>query len=89
MCDRGDESGVNARWQYREEVRERVRSAPNDRGLRRALQATTKQLKRTRAEAVQRYLENILANSKGVSETVINLAVQTPQGDAFGRKEDV
>ena len=49
---------LNARWQDREDARKRIRSAPNDRGLRRALKATTKQLKRTRAEAVQRLFED-------------------------------
>ena len=49
---------LNARWQDREDARKRVRSAPNDRGLRQALKATIKQLKRTRAEAVQRSFED-------------------------------
>ena len=48
---------LNTRWQDREDATKRVRSAPNDRGLRRALKATTKQLKRTRAEAVQRLFD--------------------------------
>ena len=33
-------AGFNARWQDREDARKRVRSAPNDRGLRRSLKAT-------------------------------------------------
>ena len=56
---------MNARWQDREGARKRVRSAPNDRGLRRALKATTKQLKRTRAEAVQRFFEDYVSQLEG------------------------
>ena len=55
---------LNARWQDREDARKRVRSAPNDRGLRRALKATTKQLKRKRAEAVQRFFEDYVSQLK-------------------------
>ena len=47
--------------QDRKDERKRVRSAPNDRGLRRALKATTKQLKRTRAEAGQRFFEDYVS----------------------------
>ena len=56
---------LNARWQGREDARKRVRSAPNDHGLRRALKATTKQLKRTRAEAVQRFFEDYVSQLEG------------------------
>ena len=56
---------LNARWQDREDARKRVRSAPNDRGLRRALKATTKRLKRTRAEAVQRFFEYYVSQLQG------------------------
>ena len=56
---------LNARWQDREDARKRVRSAPNDRGLRRAFKATTKQLKRTRAEAVQRFFEDYVSQLEG------------------------
>ena len=49
---------LNARWQDGEDARKRVRSAPNNLGLRRGLKATTKQLKRTRPEAVQRCFED-------------------------------
>ena len=52
---------MNARWQDREDARKRVRSAPNDRGLRRALKAITKQLKRTRAEAVETFFEDYVS----------------------------
>ena len=52
---------LNARLQDREDERKRVRSAPNERGLRRALKATTKQLKRTRAEAGQRFFEDYVS----------------------------
>ena len=48
-----------------EDARKRVRSAPNDRGLRRALKATTKQLKRTRAEAVQRFFQEYVTQYEG------------------------
>ena len=65
---------LNARWQDREDARKRVRFAPNDLGLRRAFKATTKQLKRTRAELYRGSSTITLANSKGVSEKVINLA---------------
>ena len=56
---------MNARWQDREDAGKRVRSAPNVRGLRRTLKATTKQLKRTRAEAVQRLFEDIVRLLEG------------------------
>ena len=65
---------LNARWQDREDARKRVRSAPNDCGLRRALKATTKQLKRTRAEAVQRFLEDYVSQLEG----------RMREGDQFG-----
>ena len=58
---------LNARWQDREDARKRVRSAPNDRGLRRTLTATTKQLKRTRAEAVQTFFEDYVNQLEGIS----------------------
>ena len=41
------------------------RQYANDRGLRRALKATTKQLKRTRAEAVQRFFEDYVSQLEG------------------------
>ena len=56
---------LNARWQDREDTRKRVRFAPNDRGLRQALKATVKQLKRTRAEAVQRFFEDYVSQLEG------------------------
>ena len=56
---------LNARWQDREDAGKRVCSAPNDRGLRRALKATTKQLKRTWAEAVERFFEDYVSQIKG------------------------
>ena len=56
---------MNARWQGREDERKRVRSAPNDRGLRRALKATTKQLKRTLTEAVRRFFEDYVSQLEG------------------------
>ena len=65
---------LNARWQDREDARKRVRSAPNDRGLRRALKATTKQLKRTRAEAIQRFFEDYVSQLEG----------RIREGDQFG-----
>ena len=49
---------LDARLQDGEDARKRLRAASNDRGLRRALKATSKHLKRTRAEAVQRLFEN-------------------------------
>ena len=66
--------GLNARWQDREDARKRVRSAPNDRGLRRALKAATKQLKRTRAEAVQRFFKDYVSQFEG----------RIREGDQFG-----
>ena len=65
---------LNARWQDKEDARKRVRSAPNGRGLRRALKATTKQLKRTRAEAVQRFFEDYVSQLEG----------RIREGDQFG-----
>ena len=65
---------LSARWQDREDARKRVRSAPNDRGLRRALKATTKQLNRTRAEAVQRFFEDYVSQLEG----------RIREGDKFG-----
>ena len=65
---------LNTRWQDREDARKWVRSAPNDRGLRRALKATTKQLKRTRAEAVQRFFEDYVSQLEG----------RIREGDQFG-----
>ena len=56
---------VTARWQDREDARKRVRYAPNGRGLQRALKATTKQLKRTRAEAVQTFFKNYVSQLEG------------------------
>ena len=65
---------LNARWQDREDARKRVRSAPHDRGLRRGLKVTAKQLKRTRAEAVQRFLEDYVSQLEGLIR----------EGDQFG-----
>ena len=56
---------LHARWQDREDARKPARSAINDRGLRQALKATTKQLKRTRAEAVQRFFEDYVSQLEG------------------------
>ena len=56
---------LHARWQDREDASKRVRSAPNDRGLRQALTATTKQLNRTQAEAVQRFFEDYVSQLEG------------------------
>ena len=56
---------LNARWQDRENARKRVRFSPNDRGLWQALKATIKQLKRTRAEAVQRFFEDYVSQLEG------------------------
>ena len=64
---------LNARWQDTQHARKRARSAPNNRGLRRALKATTKQLKRTRAEAVRRFFEYYVSQLEG-RKKVINLA---------------
>ena len=65
---------LHARWQDREDARKRVRSAPNDRGLRQVLMATAKQLKRTRAEAVQRFFEDFVSQLEG----------RMREGDRFG-----
>ena len=56
---------MSARRQDREGARKRVRFAPFDRGLRRSLKAATKQLKRTRAEAVQRFFEDYVSQLEG------------------------
>ena len=56
---------LNARWQDREDARKRVRCAPHDRDLRRALKATTRQLKRTRAEAVLKFFEDYVSQLEG------------------------
>ena len=58
-------SELDARWQDREDARKRLRSAPNDRGVRRALKATSKQLTRTRAETVQRFFEDYVSQLEG------------------------
>ena len=50
---------LNARWLDGEYARKRVCSAPNDRGLREAFKAATKQLKRTRVETVWRFLKEL------------------------------
>ena len=55
---------LNARWQDREDATKRVRSAPDDRGLRQVLKATTKQLKRTREEAVRRFFIDYVSQLK-------------------------
>ena len=65
---------LNARRQDREDARKRLRSAPNHRGLRRALKATSKQLTRTRAEAVERFFEDYLCQFEG----------RIREGDQFG-----
>ena len=49
----------------REDERKRVRSATNDRGLRRSSKATSKQLKLTRVEAVQRFFEDYVSQLEG------------------------
>ena len=64
---------MDARWQDREDARKQLSSAPNDPGLRRALKATSKQPKRTRAEAVQRFFEDYVSQLEGY-----------PEGDQFG-----
>ena len=56
---------LDAPWQDREDTRKRLRSAQKDRGLRRALNATRDQLKRTRAEAVQRFFEYYVSQLEG------------------------
>ena len=74
MCDRRGKSRVERTiWQDREDARKRVRSAPNDHDLRRALK-TTKQLKRTLAEAVQRFFEDHVSQLEG----------RIREGDQFG-----
>ena len=50
---------LDARCQDREDARKRLRSAPNDRGLRRALKMTRKRQKRTRAEAGTEVLRSL------------------------------
>ena len=65
---------LNALWQDGEDARKRVRSAPNDRVLRRGMKATTKQLNRTRAEAVQRFFEDYVRQLEG----------RMREGDQFG-----
>ena len=55
-------------------TRKRLRSAPNDRGLRRALKVTSKQLKHTRAEAVERFFEDYVSQLEGPIR----------EGDQFG-----
>ena len=65
---------LSARCQDSEDARKRVHSAPNDRGLRRALKTTTKQLERTRAEAVQKFFE----------DHVSQLEWRIREGDQFG-----
>ena len=68
----------NARRQDREDARKRIRSAPNDRGLRRALKATTKQPKRTRAEAVQRFHKLLNTKSPTLDPSIVNELKQWP-----------
>ena len=52
---------LKPRWQNRENARKRAPPAPDYRGLLRALKATIKQLKRTRAETVQRFFEDYVS----------------------------
>ena len=56
---------LHARWQDRIDARKRIRCALNDRGLWQALKATTKQLKRTRAETVQSFFEDNVSQLEG------------------------
>ena len=65
---------LSARRQDREDARTQVSSAPNDRGLRRALRATIKQLNRTRAAAAQRFSEDYVSEIGG----------RIREGDQFG-----
>ena len=71
---------LNARCQDKEDAREHVHSAPNDRGLegdnclQQGLKATIKQLKRTRAEALQRFFEDYVSHLEG----------RIREGDEFG-----
>ena len=68
---------------------ETASSVSNDGCLRRALKATSEQLKRTRAELYKGPSKITSANSKGVSEKVASLASTTPEGGGCGRKEHV
>ena len=54
-------------------------SAPNDRGLRRALRATTKRLNRTRAETAQTFSEGYVSEIAG----------RIREGDQFGFYEQL
>ena len=65
---------LDARWQDREDAWKRLRSAPNYRGLRRALKASSKQLKRTRMEAAERFFEDYVSQIEGCNR----------EGDQFG-----
>ena len=78
-----------ARWQDREDARKRVRSAPNGRGLRGALKAITKQLKRTRAEAAHMFFEDYVNQVEGRSREGDQFDFYKHQGDRCGREEDV
>ena len=45
------------RWLEKEDARMRLRANPSERNLRRAWKTATKQLKRARAEGLQRFFE--------------------------------
>ena len=78
---------LDARWQDRQDARKRLRSAPNYRNLRRALKSISKQLKRTRAEAVQRFFEDYVSQLEGrVREDGV---LQTSKRDRCRRENGV
>ena len=65
---------LHARWLEREDARTRLRANPSDRNLRNAVKTVTKQLKRARAEGVQRFFQ----------EHVSQLEGRIREGDQFG-----
>ena len=63
-----------ARWLESEDARTRLRANPSDGNLRRTLKAATKQLKRARADGVQRFFEEYVSQLEG----------RIREGDQFG-----
>ena len=65
MCARRGKAGLHARWLGREDARTRLRANPSDINLGKALKTATKQLKRARAEGVQRFFEEYVSQLEG------------------------
>ena len=65
---------LHSRWLEKEDARTRLRANPSDRNQRKALKYATKQLKRAKAEGVQRFFEEYVSQLEG----------RIREGDQFG-----